>query len=219
MAHTSPQKQQDAAANNGVKITDEHILVVDRNKLFPDGLPEGFLQGVVRKNIDIYEQRIRQHGQFLHRPAMEVDERFKQIIPYFVFTHDNRLFLMQRSAKASEQRLASKYTLGIGGHVREDDIDCNDIAKWGTREFREEVDFDGNITVTPLGIINDEETAVGRVHMGVVYLVHGDSPEISVKEELAGGALCTAQECEALYDRMEPWSKMVFDTLKEARYI
>ena len=218
MSSQTPQKNT-AQTNNGVPITDEHILVVHRDKLFPDGLPEGFMQGVVRKNIEEYEGRIRKHGEFLHRPAMEVDERYKQIIPYFVFTHSNRLFLVQRSAKASEQRLASKYSLGIGGHVREDDVDSNDIAKWGAREFHEEVVFDGNITVMPLGIINDESSPVGRVHLGVVYLVHGDSDAIEVKEELAGGALCTAEECEALYDKMEPWSQLVFDTLKKAKYI
>lgn len=197
----------------------ELVLAIRRDLLFGARPPEGLMQGVVRKNIAQFEQKIRQFGQFLPRAIMEEDERYKQVIPYFVFTHNSSLFLMQRSSKASEQRLASKYTLGIGGHVRKDDVDASNIAEWGQREFKEEVSYNGAISLVPLGILNDESTPVGRVHVGIVYLLHGDSPDIAIKSELASGALCSREECEQRYDQMEPWSQQVFDVLKKARYI
>jgi len=202
------------------QVQDEQILVVKRSDLFSGDNPDGFYQGVVRKNIAHYEKIIREHAQFLPRSLMEFDERYKQIIPYLVFTHNNRLFLMQRSPKASESRLANKYSLGIGGHVNESDIVNCDIAGWGEREFHEEIDYKGDIvSMTPIGILNDDSNSVGRVHAGIVYLLHGNSDEISVKSELQEGMLLSHEECEAFYDRMEPWSQLVFDTIKRARYI
>ena len=199
---------------------DEQILVVKRNVLFSDMQPEGFYQGIVRQNIASYEQTIRDNALFLPRSLMETDERYKQIIPYLVFTHGNKLFLMQRSPKASESRLANKYSLGIGGHVNKEDIENCDIAAWGKREFEEEIDYKGKIlSMLPIGILNDDTNAVGRVHAGIVYLLHGDSDEIAVKSELHDGTLLSREECEKFYDRMEPWSQLVFDALKRARYI
>jgi len=51
------------------------------------------------------------------------------------------------------------------------------------REWDEEVDFKGNILEKRLiGIINDDSRPVEKVHIGLVYLFVGDSPEISIKE-------------------------------------
>jgi len=216
MQHVSTGAQ---SHEESVSTSAEHILVVRRDFLFPEGMYEGFLQGVVKKNVAKYEQIIREKGQFLPRPLMEQDEHYKQIIPYFVFTYEEKLFLMQRKASATEQRLANKYSLGIGGHVHEQDLINGDIAQWGQREFYEEVFYKGKVNIAPLGILNDESNAVGRVHMGVVYLLHGDSPEISIRSELKHGALYTREECEQYYGHMESWSQMVFDALKTARYI
>ena len=120
---------------------------------------------------------------------------------------------MQRSGKASEARLQNKYSLGIGGHIRQDDIQGS-IVDWARREFAEEINYDGSFEVEALGLLNDERDSVGQVHTGFVFLLKGDSDAISVKSELAHGKLATLQECLQVYDAMESWSKMVFDYLK-----
>ena len=89
------------------RITSEHILVVPRSVLEQHNvLAQGFvpLRADSGQETNIV-QIITQHGQFHERELMEVDETYKQIIPYFVFKHAGKLFLMQRSGKASEQRL------------------------------------------------------------------------------------------------------------------
>jgi predicted NUDIX family phosphoesterase len=149
-------------------------------------------------------------GLFLPRDAMEVDPTYKQIIPYMAFVYERRLFVMQRSACAGEQRLAGKYTVGIGGHVREADLVEDGLVGWGMREFFEEVAYDGHIAAaTVCGLVNDDSTAVGKVHMGVVIILQGSTDRIAVRSELASGALMYREECLALLERMEPWSQYV----------
>lgn len=185
--------------------TDEHILVVERQHLFPDGL----FNGLKRVDFEQYLTIINKHKQFLPRSVMEIDVSYKQIIPYLVFTHNNRYFLMQRHARASEVRLHSKFSFGIGGHIRQKDMQHNDIYAWAQREFYEEVHYTGSVRVEPIGILNDDSNDVGKVHIGFVFLLHGDSADISIKSELASGVMVTLEECSAYRDTMESWSQMV----------
>lgn len=205
------QLQQAAAKNNLINEKwNEQILVVKRDKLFPNGA----WQGVKQVNFDDYLQLINTHKEFTARGPVETNFEYKQIIPYLVFMHENKYFLMQRQAKASEQRLASKYSLGIGGHLRQEDLKNNDIFAWAQREFHEEVNFTGKLEITPLGILNDDSNDVGKVHIGFVLLLTGDSANISVKSELAHGKLLTLNECKAHYAGMETWTQLVFNFLQ-----
>lgn len=188
----------------------EQILVVKRNKLFP----EGVWQGVKQVDFDNYLHLINTHKEFIARGPAETNFEYKQIIPYLVFMYQDKYFLMQRQSKATEQRLASKYSLGIGGHLRQEDLKNNDIFAWAQREFHEEVDFKGNLEITPLGILNDDSNDVGKVHIGFVLLLKGDTVAIKVKSELAHGALLTLNQCKAHYAGMETWTQLVFNFLQ-----
>src|SRR5688500_6528957 len=150
----------------------EQILVVKRDYLFKDAHA---WHGLKEVNFDDYLQIINDKKEFHARSVMETDPTYKQIIPYLIFQHDNNYFLMQRKSDASETRLASKLTLGIGGHIRQEDMTENSLFAWAMREFHEEVDYAGNIQVTPLGILNDDSNDVGKVHIGFVLLLTGDS--------------------------------------------
>lgn len=189
---------------------EEHILVVKRTDLFPQ---EAF-QGLQPFESKEWIQTILDKKQFLPRSLMEIDPTYKQIIPYLVFMHEDKVFVMQRQAKASETRLQGKVTLGIGGHIREEDMAESDISAWARREFHEEVVYNDDFTIEPLGMINDDSNDVGKVHVGFVYILRGTTSHITVQEELQSGVLMTIQECEQLYDRMETWSQIVFKALK-----
>ena len=189
---------------------DEHILVVQRNKLLGDNTWQGLYIPEDSRFVD----RVLEHKEFQPRSSMEQDLRFKQIIPYLIFHHAGKLFLMQRKAQASEQRLQNKYSIGIGGHIRQEDIHGSDIHDWAQREFHEEVSYDGSIAPTFLGVLNDDSNEVGQVHAAFVYLLHGDTPNISVKSELKSGTLVSFQGCLAYYDWLESWSQIVLNTLK-----
>ena len=167
--------QQQTTQNVFAGKYDEHILVVKRSDLFPQDAFQG-----IKKIEDVsWIETILSKKEFLPRSLMETDPTYKQIIPYLVFMHEDKLFLMQRQAKASETRLQSKYSLGIGGHIREEDIQDADIVAWARREFHEEVIYNDKFTVEPLGILNDDSNDVGKVHVGFVYVLRGSSPNIT----------------------------------------
>jgi len=204
-------QKKNVQKQKSVKSNDENILVVKRNHMFPTGS----WNGIKKTKDSLFVETIFEKKEFLPRSLMEHDPSYKQIIPYLIFNHEDRYFLMQRKAKASEKRLRSKYSLGIGGHIRQEDIQDADIYSWAKREFHEEVDYQGNVAVEFLGILNDDTNDVGKVHVGFVYLLKGDSSEISVKDELQSGDLLTLYECEDLYQHMENWSQIVFDFLSK----
>jgi len=191
-------------------MIDEQILVVKRTTLLTN---KGW-HGLNQTDPNTYIAAINTHKKFLPRAHMETDPQYKQIIPYLVFKHNDRYFLMQRQSKASEQRLKNKYTLGIGGHIRQEDMTSNDIFDWSRREFHEEVNYAGLPDITPLGLLNDDTNEVGKMHLGLVLLLEGDSDAISVKSELKNGQLLTLNKCESYYESMETWSQLVFDYLR-----
>jgi len=192
---------------------DELILVVKREHLLP---AHQTWQGLKTDNMDSFVEIIKTHQEFMPRSRAEVDERYKQIIPYAVFRFQDRYFLMQRKASSTEQRLKSKYTLGIGGHVRKEDMDGASIFDWALREFHEEVHFSGNLTHTTLGLLNDDSNEVGRVHLGLVLLIDGDSSNISVRSELAQGFLASMDEFKLYEHQMESWTATIVSHLQSA---
>ena len=191
---------------------DEKVLVVPRESLFKDGTVSGFQP---TQDFGKYVEIIRENKQFLSRSQVEEDPSFKQIIPYLIFSHQSTYFLMQRKDSASESRLKNKYTLGIGGHIREEDITGCDILGWSAREFDEEVDYLGAYSIIPLGIINDESNTVGQVHTGFAFLLKGNCPNISVRSELKDGRLLPLKNCQKFYESMESWSQFIFDFLTD----
>lgn len=193
---------------------DEMILVVKRSELLAT---QKSWQGL---NIDFFPQCleiISKKAEFQPRSLMEKDPAYKQIIPYLIFEHDGSFFLMQRKKDASEQRLQSKYSLGIGGHMRFTDLQQNaDLFGWAKREFEEEVHYEGTFQMAPLGILNDDSTEVGQVHLGIVLMLIGNSNKISIKSELQSGQLVPLPDCLDYVPYMETWSQIaLMKLLKE----
>ena len=173
----------------------------------------GSWQGLKNNNFDQFLSLIRLEQEFRPRSLMETDPRYKQIIPYLIFTYDGKYFLMQRKKDVREQRLKNKYSLGIGGHIRREDFVSNDVLDWARREFSEEVNYEGTFNTKLVGILNDDSNPVGEVHVGFILLLNGDSSSISIKSELKSGELLTLQECESFYPYMEEWSQIVYKYL------
>ncbi len=205
------QISKNIPAQNLVK--DELILVVKRNFLFEN---DGAWQGIKKVDFESYLKIIQNKKEFLPRSLMEQDPAYKQIIPYLVFTHESKLFLMQRRTQATETRLRNKFSLGIGGHIRQEDMTTNSIIDWATREFHEEVEYQGKLNIKPIGILNDDSNEVGKVHIGFVFLLEGDSEQIKVKSELKSGNLLSMQDCQQYLENMESWSQLVFNFLQNS---
>src|SRR3989337_1902194 len=150
--------------HTSVETNDELILVVRRKFFFPND--DLAWNGLRIESISNFLSIIKIHYEFLPRSVMESEPAYKQIIPYLIFKNKNRYFLMQRQENASEVRLQNKFTLGIGGHVRQEDMTNDSIVTLARREFHEEVEYSSNFTIEPLGVLNDDSSFVGKVHLG-----------------------------------------------------
>ncbi|MBT4594262.1 hypothetical protein HOD08_00050 [bacterium] len=191
--------------------SDEKIFAVRRTDLFKQSSPQGFTPTA----FSGYEKTLEGHGAFLWRSKLENDPTYKQIIPYMVFTHNKKIFVFQRKDTATEQRLKSKFSIGIGGHLRSEDITGTKISGWGKREFEEEIEYHGSYKIKELGLINNDENAVGLVHAGFATLLIGNSDKISIKSEHKDGWLLSFDECKKIKSRMEDWSQFVMCYLEQ----
>lgn len=189
----------------------ETILVIRRDILFKE-VPAWY--GLKQVDMIYYSNLIVSHKETMLRGLAENDIHYKQIIPYIVFKYEDMYFLMQRGTKATEARLANKYSLGIGGHLRPGDIVTSDLTQWGQREFQEEVVYDGKISYEVLGIINDDSYDAGKVHIGIVLCAYGDSENIAIRSELTMGTLVNLETCIAHFSKLETWSQHIITFLE-----
>ena len=191
----------------------EEILVVQTANLFKNIAP---WHGIYN-NYQTFLNIITDKKLFMPRAHAETNPNFKQIIPYMIFMFDHKIFVMQRKSSASEQRLASKFSIGIGGHMRQEDMQTNDIIDWASREFDEEVHYSGQQSIKILGVLNDDSNAVSKVHLGIIMLINANSDKISIKDEHKSGILLTIDECIALKPQMESWSQICLDFLLQEK--
>jgi predicted NUDIX family phosphoesterase len=190
----------------------EQVLCVKRDDIFPDGAWHGF----VTQGLDRYQAVIREKHFFMPRPDVEDDPTYQQIIPYVVFHHGDRYFLTHRLRASAERRLRRQYSLGIGGHINPGDLEGggDPILDGMRREWQEEVIYEGRFNATLIGLLNDESAPVSKVHLGVVFLIDGDTPNISIREtDKLAGEMLTLAEMRIYYLGMESWSQIVYDRL------
>ena len=105
---------------------DESVLVIKR-ELFDE---IGTFQGISTE-IDKYLPAFLNPSNnfFIHRELAEDDPTHKQIIPYAIFKHGDKFLKYLRGKKSGEQRLASKSSIGIGGHINQDDFNSSSLEK------------------------------------------------------------------------------------------
>ena len=193
-------------------VATEQVLVVRREDIFPDGAWHGF----VTDDLERHQRVIRESHFFKPRAEVENDSSFQQVIPYVVCRHGDRYLLTHRLRASSEKRLRKQYSLGVGGHINPGDLQGGDpIIDGLKREWAEEVIYDGSFEAKLLGLLNEESSPVSKVHLGVVFLVEGDSPNIQIREtnKLAGDLL-TLDEMRIHFLEMESWSQLVYERLR-----
>src|SRR5207253_9632181 len=96
----------------------ENILVVKRNLFDELGAFQG-LNFEPRRYLGALLSR--GNNFFLPRAAAEHDPAHKQIIPYAIIAHRDRVLHYVRGKKAGEQRLIAKGSIGIGGRTYDSD--------------------------------------------------------------------------------------------------
>ncbi len=188
----------------------ERVYVVPRHAVIRG---EGWL-GIRTEGAAGLLEAIAASGHFEPRPRMEIDPEFKQVIPYLVLRDGQRWFLMRRTQAGGDARLHDRWTIGIGGHLNPGDVD---IAGGLAREWGEEVVADFVPDRRFVGLLNDDTTEVGRVHLGVVFVADAAGRTVTVREtDKLAGEFVEAAEVRAVHDRLETWSRIAFDLLDEA---
>jgi predicted NUDIX family phosphoesterase len=189
---------------------DEQILVVKSDILFKDGV----WQGLKTDNLDYYVDLIKKNCEFKRRGDMENDTSYQQIIPYILFNFEDKYFLYRYLKEAGEQRLANDYIIGIGGHINRNDIKIGeDVIEAGRdREWDEEVEYNDSLDKKLVGILNDDRRPVEAVHVGLVYLFKGNTPNISVKEkDKMAGELFGPEELAEKAGKTEGWAPIIYN--------
>jgi predicted NUDIX family phosphoesterase len=160
-------------------------------------------------------------AEFRPRAEVEDDPSFKQIIPYVVFRAGESVFCYTRGSAQAESRLHRLRSLGVGGHVDEADADgraTRDAYELALRrEIEEEVILGSPGTLHLAGLINDDSTEVGRVHLGVVHLYELERPDVEPRESgLAEAGFVPVAEVARERQRFETWSQFCIDELLAA---
>jgi predicted NUDIX family phosphoesterase len=148
--------------------TDELVLVIPTGHFRAAGYFFGLRDGPDLRAALLDPARF----QFRPRSEVETDPAFKQLIPYVVLKCGGDLFHYRRGAAGTEARLRALRSVGIGGHISEEDAaGGGDPYRTGMlRELAEEVEIGCGRAERLLGFINDDRTPVGSVHLGVVHL-------------------------------------------------
>jgi predicted NUDIX family phosphoesterase len=150
---------------------EERVLCFQRKLLEELGVFQG-ISLEVQKYLPVVTAR--SNIVYLNRTEAEQDRRFKQLIPYVLIVCGDRILRYRRGKGGPETRLHGFYSVGIGGHISEED---NELFSQGPgyqegmqRELKEEVDIEAG-NAPAVGLINDDSTEVGYVHFGVVHIL------------------------------------------------
>ena len=188
---------------------DEEVLVVPRASVVPGN---GWL-GVRRDGLADVLEVVREKGFFMRRGDAEEDPTHKQVIPYLVLRDGERWFLMRRTRAGGDARLHDLWSIGVGGHLNPGD---GDVEGGLRREWSEEVVAGFEPAFEPVGLLNDDTTPVGEVHLGVVFAADAAGRPVAIREtDKLEGSFASTDEVAAVRDSMETWSRLVFDALTQ----
>lgn len=201
---------------------DERILVVDRSHLFDDESLK--FQGISTK-YPIVNKIMKRFEDFFEvsRGDAEENPNWKQPIPYVIVKRGDSVFVYERLKAGGESRLHDQLSIGIGGHMNV----MHNFTKWTTlsnlnmlREINEEINIKmGGPHDIPkvVGLINDDENEVGRVHIGILAILElPEEAEVSVREtDKLDGYWIRIRDLKKtpLFEKLETWSQMAVEVL------
>jgi len=110
----------------------------------------------------------------------------------------------------------------VGGHVAESDAEgrrsfqAYEMAM--RRELDEEVEVPSPGPMRLVGLINDDSTPVGSVHLGVVHVCDLEHAEVHPREDgLADPEFVPIALLHSLKSEFETWSQICIDAFLRAR--
>ena len=152
--------------------TEERVLCFERKLLDELGVFQG-----LGLEVERYLPVLTSSSQLVYRNRNEAeqDKRYKQLIPYVLIICNGKILRYRRGRGGQETRLHGLYSVGMGGHISDEDhglfssgVGYQDGMR---REIMEEVAVE-EVNEAAVGVINDDSTEVGQVHFGVVHIMH-----------------------------------------------
>jgi predicted NUDIX family phosphoesterase len=196
---------------------EENVLVIKRS-LFDE---LGSFQGLNFEPHKYLEAILsRGNNFFLQRTLAEEDPTHKQIIPYVLLAHDDKVLFYVRGKKAGEQRLVAKGSIGIGGHMNETDesLFALDEAAYRAgveREVGEEILIQSKFEDRIVALLNDDSNEVGQVHLGIVHVFRLAESKVKKNEPMITElAFLSREELAGRRDSLETWSQICLDSLE-----
>lgn len=193
----------------------EKILCIHKNRLPGEWLSQ---TAVIPMDLDDFVHTCTGAGyDFVPRRDAENDPSLQQVIPYIVLQTQDLALTAVYNRQGSETRLHDLWSAGIGGHInpmdtKDADSTFADVLLAGmTRELDEELENrPANEQPFFCGIINENITEVGRVHLGAVFRILTLAPDIYVPgPELS---LFQWQATDSVKNlRLELWSTLALD--------
>jgi len=199
---------------NKSMATEERVLCFERKLLEELGSFQG-LSLEVEKYLPVITSSA--HLVYRNRSEAEQDKRYKQLIPYVLIICNGKVLRYRRGRGGQETRLHGLYSVGIGGHISEED---HGLFSSGAgyqegmrREIMEEVAVD-EVKETAVGVINDDSTEVGQVHFGVVHILHVASETVAGRRSgIAGPEFIPIPELVKDSAGYESWSRLCLEKL------
>ncbi|MGH7939668.1 MAG: hypothetical protein ACREE6_05660 [Limisphaerales bacterium] len=153
----------------------------------------------------------RSNVLYLDRVQAEHDKRYKQIIPYALILCGDKILRYRRGKRGAESRLRGLYSVGVGGHIHEQDtwpfsrgLGYREAMR---RQLIEELDIDVT-TETAVAVINDDSTDVGAVHFGVVHVARVPDETLSQwRFDVVRPEFVPVNEAAGDAFSCEPWSQ------------
>ena len=198
---------------SSVEAPVEQVLVIPTAVFHEIGHFQGFC-GDVDRYLNVVLDPI--HASYRPRDEMEQDPSFKQLIPYCIFRCEGQIFSYCRGTDQGESRLHAKRSVGVGGHVSTLDLngEGSPYAEGMKREIDEEIHLDAPASERCVGLINDDLTEVGKVHLGIVHIFDLEAPKVTPREKsMIDAGFASPEELVRELDGFETWSQICLKSL------
>ena len=196
----------------------EKVLCFKREELPQEWLME--MGALAIKEKEFFRELQNIPFQFIAKNKAEQNPAYKQIIPYIVLLNsEEHVFYYKR--RGSEKRLSQLYSIGIGGHINKEQDQADDllstIYNGLKRELYEETGVGYECFQSRFyGIINEEESKVGKTHLGLVYVLKAPLSGVKYKysDELAVNGYETMENFIEKY-QFEYWSGLALKLIQQ----
>ena len=148
---------------------------------------------------------------YIPRSEAETNPEFKQLIPYVIIACGDQILSYRRGKRGDESRLHSKLSIGIGGHINDQDEDYEAGVR---REMREEVGIDWY--APPVAALNDDSNDVGKVHLGFVHIDRVFDEGVTARcASIADPKFVDIGWARRHIDEFETWSQICIRNMEE----